>query len=100
MHIKFFKKEKSFKKKSFSPILYWKIVVCAFFVLSVFSISFGFFLFKQVNKKPIFSGENNTSRAKMVKPERINKVLQYFSEREKKSKQIINSPSPISDPSN
>jgi len=39
------------------------------------------------------------SEQETIKKERIDKILEYFSEREKKSIEIINSPSPIIDPS-
>lgn len=101
MEIKFFKKEKSFKKKNlqFNPNLYWIWLVCSFFLAAFLALVFGFYLFIQVNKENLAVSDGDTIVVEKIKKERIIQVLEYFSKREKKSNQIINSPSPIMDPS-
>ena len=43
--------------------------------------------------------EQENDKKEITQKERIKNVLEYFLEREKKSIEIINSPSPIIDPS-
>jgi len=94
---KFFKKEKNFKKEEESlwlnVNLYWKLAVIFMFLGAFCSFFFGYYLFTQINKEPVMSSSNPINQIKTVKKEAINKELQYFSEREKKSAGIINSPS-------
>ncbi|OGI68840.1 hypothetical protein A3A05_02455 [Candidatus Nomurabacteria bacterium RIFCSPLOWO2_01_FULL_41_12] len=98
--IKFFKKEKSFKKKSLSLNLnlYWKLAIYFVFAMILLSGFYGFYLFTQINKESIITlsggGQIGTARK-----EKIEKVLEYFSLRKKKSIEIINFPSPVVDPS-
>lgn len=100
MEINFLKKNKKLIRKDLEikPDLYWKYILYITFVLIFFSFVFGFYLFIKISKEPVLS-VNNTSGQETIKKERINKVLEYFSDREKKSTEILNSPSPIVDPS-
>ena len=100
MEIKFLKRKKKFKKGGLGikPDLYWRYILYVTFALILLSCVFGLYLFMKINNEsasPVIniSGENS------IKKERIDKVLEYFSEREKKSIEILNSPSPIVDPS-
>ncbi len=99
----FFKKEKSFKKEQdslWSHInLYWKLAVFFMFVATIFSFFFGYSLFKKINKEPAIDASGASGQVEAAKKEEIKKVLEYFSKREEKSSEIINSPSPITDPS-
>ncbi len=101
MKINFFKKENSFKKKDliFHPNFYWKIILLCVFVMIILSFLFGYRLFVQTNQEPIFSVTNDNGQFSMINKNRIEKVLNYFSEREKKSIEILNSPTPVVDPS-
>ncbi len=100
MKIKFFKREKKFKKGGFGvkPDLYWKYILFAIFSLILASCIFGLCLFIKINRE-LISPVTNTSERETIKKERLDKILEYFSEREKKSIEILNSPSPIIDPS-
>lgn len=100
MEIKFFKKQKKFKKGGLSTNLdiYWKYIFYITLVLIVISSAFGLYLFLKINNKSIVSIAN-TDIENTIKKERVEKVLEYFSEREKKAIEILNSPSPIIDPS-
>ncbi len=100
MEIKFLKKKKKFRKGGtwIKPDLYWKYILSATFILILFAFAFGLYLFMEINKEPV-SPVANISGQDMIKKERIDKVLEYFIEREKKSTEILNSPSPIVDPS-
>lgn len=100
MQIKFFKKEKNFKKENspFSLNFYWELTVCFVFVATLLSFFFGYYLFMQINKEPVLSVGDISGQVVTVKKERIEKVLEYFSLRKEKSNQIINSGSVI-DPS-
>ncbi len=102
MSIKIFKKQKNFRKKTdlfLSPEVYWRFFLGIEFLLTLTSLFFGWHLFRQVNKEFVLPSENVVSKIEMVKKARINKALEYFSAREKKSAEILNSHSPISDPS-
>lgn len=101
MKINLFKKENSFKRKNFqfNPNFYWKIVVGFALLMIIFSFFFGSNLFNQINQEPILAATNNSGQVPMVDQNRIEKVLNYFSEREKKSTEILNSPAPVVDPS-
>lgn len=101
MKIEIFKNKKSFKKGGFhtNPDICWEFVLIIAFVLVVLSFVFGFYLFRQVNKEFASLSVDTSERPKTVSKERLEKILEYFSEREKKSTDILNSPSPITDPS-
>ncbi len=92
--------KKKFKKggSGIKPDLYWKYILLVTLLLFLASCVFGLLLFMKINKGPVLPNIDN-SRQDMVKKERIDKALQYFGEREKKSAEILNSPSPIIDPS-
>ena len=98
--IKFFKKHKNFKKESswLNLNFYWKLVVCTTLLMAIASIFFGYYFFRQISKEnnaELVGGEELES----VKKERVEETLEYFSSRKQKSNQIINSPSPVLDPS-
>ncbi len=98
--IKFFKTKKNFKKKVFNPNFYWVLLIYGTLFLSLLFLFFGYYLFRQISKEPVLGTTTlDYQQIKTVKKERIDAVLKYFSEREKKSNQILNSPSPLVDPS-
>lgn len=101
MKIKFFKKENNFKKKNFafSPNLCWKFAIGSAFVLILLSSFLSYRLFTQTNQEPVLSAMNESGQVPMVKKDRIEKVLNYFLERNQKSAKILNSPAPVIDPS-
>ena len=101
MKIKFFKKEKKFKKETkwFDMGLCWKIAVSVMFLATIATAFFGYYLFQQTNKEPSLPTGGSSGQVETVKKEKIDRVLEYFSQRKQKSDQIINSPSPIVDPS-
>jgi hypothetical protein len=103
MQIKFFKKEKNFKKEKESfwlnVNLYWRFAVCFMFVVFLLSFLFGYYLFRQINQEPVLSSSDASPQIGTVNKEKMKKVLEYFSLREQKSIQILNSPSPVVDPS-
>lgn len=101
MKIKFFKKDNSFKKKDFgfNVNLYWKFTLGGATLLILLSFLFGYNLFLQTDQDPTLSTGDQGGQVPTVNPTRMEKVLNYFTDREKKSTQIINSPAPVSDPS-
>lgn len=100
MKINFFKKEKSFQKKSFllNANLYWRIIVYGVFLSSLVFFFFSYNLFVDTNKEFVSSTDLN-NQTDLVTKERIDKTLDYFSNREQKSNQILYSFSPVVDPS-
>jgi len=101
MKINFFKKENSFKKKDFTsrPNFYWKIVLFSTAIMILLSFVFSYHLFGQINQEPVLSFTNEDGKLGTINKDRILKVLNYFSEREKNSVEILNSPAPVVDPS-
>ena len=101
--IKFFKKEKNFIKEQedfwLNINFYWKLAVLVMFVVVFISFSFGYYFFMQTDQEPILETSGASVQVGTVKKERINKVLEYFSIRNQKSDQILNSPAPVVDPS-
>lgn len=100
MKINFFKKEKSFQKKSFllNVNLYWNLIVLGVFLSSLVFFFFSYNLFINTNKEFTESTDLNL-KTNLVTKERIDKTLNYFYEREQKSNQILYSFSPVIDPS-
>ncbi len=101
MKIDFLKKNNSFKKKNFSfnPSLYWRFALVVVFSLLVIACIFGYSLFVGTDQESIQPALSDGSKAIKVDIDRIDKALNYFSDRETKSNQIINSPAPVVDPS-
>jgi hypothetical protein len=101
MKIKFFKKENNFKKKNFafSPSFCWKFAIGGAFIMILLSSFFGYRLFTQTNQEPVLSVMNESGQVPTVKKNRIEKILNYFLEREQKSAKILNSRAPVIDPS-
>jgi len=100
MNLDFLKKKKKFRKGGIGikPDLYWRYILYMTFSLIVIFCVFGLYLFWEINNESITPAVD-TLEQDTVKKERIDKVLEYFLEREEKSVEILNSPSPIIDPS-
>jgi hypothetical protein len=105
MQIKFFKfkKEKSFKKEKESIWLdinlYWEFAVVFLIIGTLAYFIFGYYLFTGINKEFIAPIAPSTGQSATVNKDRIDKVLLFFSQREQASTQILNSSSPVVDPS-
>ena len=101
MQIKFFKIKKSFKKGGLhtNPDVYWNVLQVVALLLVLASFIFSFYFFKRVNKEFTLSDDNTAGKGATLSKERIDKALEYFAEKNKKSITILNSPSPIIDPS-
>lgn len=101
MKIQFFKKQNNFKKKDFilDSNLYWRVAVSIAFVLILTSFVFGFRLFLQINQEFSTPETVGSTQTRLINKNRISKVLDYFSEKEKKTAEILNSGVPVVDPS-
>lgn len=103
MDIKFprFKDKKVFKKGSYEidPNPFWNLVLFISALMIIFAFFFTLLLFKKVNKEVTLSSNDGTLGASTLPKDRIEKVLEHFKAREDKSKEILNSPAPIIDPS-
>lgn len=102
LKLNFFKKNNIFKKKNYDidADFYWKIILYITFFLLLAGALFGFYLYFQINKDKTFSETSNSLKVGTVNKTRIEKVLEYFSMRSNKSEDIMNSSSPVVDPSN
>jgi hypothetical protein len=101
MKIKIFKNKKSFKKGGLhtNPDIFWDILQGLSLLLIISSFVFGFYLFTQTNQESILPVTNTDEQVPTVNINNIKEVLKYFSLREEKSNQILNSPSGVIDPS-
>jgi|SRR3990167_6140748 len=101
MEIKIFKRKRSFKKGGLhsDPNIFWEALLLLGFSVFVASCVFGFYLFRTISQKFTSLGDQVQSETRTVSKERINKILEYFSDKQQRSSEIINSPSPIVDPS-
>lgn len=92
--------KKRFKKegKNIDPNIYWKSVVFMGFVLSVSFFLFGLYFSDKIKKESSIIPDTSMS-TKISDKERLQKVLEYFAEKEIKSQQILLSPAPVIDPS-
>jgi hypothetical protein len=101
MKIEIPKIKKKFKKENFkiNPGVYWKTMVILFLVLAVGIAVFAYNLFSQINDDNDSLIAEANQKIEKEKKDKINKVLEYFSERETKSNEILNAPSPVVDPS-
>lgn len=101
MKINFFTKKNNFKKKDFTiyPNLYWKSILFCAFVIILFSFIFSYRLFVQTNQEFSLPSMDNGGELPFINKDSFEKVLSYFSEKEKKLIEILNSPAPVVDPS-
>lgn len=101
MNIKFFKKEKSFKKENLwlDISFFWKLFIFIMFATTLGSLFFGYYFFMKINKESAPGVEDTKNNDHIVRKERIEKVLEYFSLRQQRSDQILISPAPVIDPS-
>lgn len=100
MQLHFSNHKINFKKKRLAPnpYFYWKIIVTLLLVLTLISFGFGYSMFTQTTDDQA-STEEEVGRKQPIEKEKIQKVLEYFSVREKKSIEIIGSTVHIVDPS-
>jgi hypothetical protein len=101
MNIDFFKQKKSFKKKDYFLNIntYWNTFLIVFFIVMIASFAFGFYLFLDINKDFVSIQPDTSAQVEKDRTSRIGKVLEYFSEKEKKSKEVLGSSALIVDPS-
>ena len=101
MKIKLLKKKETFRKKNLEidASFYWKIILYTGFLLMILSALFGWYIFSQVNKDPDTLTNITLGQVGTVNKNRIDKDLEYFSQRSINSQDILNSPSPVVDPS-
>lgn len=98
---KILKRKKHFRKGGFhtNPNIGWQILVLFSFGAGLVFFVIGFMQFRELSAQfqtPVFPEEDWEGA---MSRERIEKTLQYFSERERKSKDITTSPASIADPS-
>ena len=101
MDLKIFKKKNSLQKDDLfiDPNLYWRILLFLVFLCIVGVFFFGWYLFKKINKENDLVISDKSNQTEVISKDRIKKVLEYFSLKEKNSVEIINSSVSIIDPS-
>jgi hypothetical protein len=100
MKMDFLKKKNNFKRKDFSidVALYWElIVILGFFLILTTSIG-SFILFREINQEPAGPVSGIDTKVPSVNKDELTKVLNYFQMRAERSQQILNSPTPVVDP--
>ena len=98
----FLKKKKNFKKKdnpAIDPNVYWRVMLFLVLFIVLVSLGLGFYLVKEVNKEPETPLSYQSLDGKISKKGRIDAVLEYYANKEKKSDEIKSSTEPIIDPS-
>ncbi len=100
MKLDFLKKKNNLKRKdfSFNPALYWEIIFFIGFILVVLASFSGYQLFLDINQESVPQTASTSSKISTVDLGRVNKVLNYFTIREQRSQEILNSPSAVVDP--
>jgi hypothetical protein len=96
-----FKKEKVFKKENFdiNVNFYWKILLYISLAFIVFAFVFGSYLFLTINKDFVLPDTQKSRQVEKINQIRIKNILNYFIDKETRSTIILNSPSPVVDPS-
>jgi len=98
-----FKRKKNFAKRRGGLLMninfYWKLSITIVFIIFVIFVFVGYDLFMKNSANSELVAGSIESQVRTIKKERIDNVLQYFSSKEKKSNNIISSPSPVVDPS-
>lgn len=100
MKINFLKVKKNYLKGNFkfSPNFFWKVIVGLFFLFIIGSFLFSFNLFREINKQNDLVEAKNVQKISDKEKQKIQEALNYFSEREKKSTEILNSATSVVDP--
>ena len=95
------KKEKKLNKvKSDVDVnSYWRLLIIVSLTLIIFAIAFGAYFFININKDFENPSIKTSVQMEKVKKERINNVLNYFVVKSQKTESILNSESPVIDPS-
>lgn len=101
MKINIFKKRNNFKKTNSTPNpnIYWELIVFGVSFVMILSFFFSYYTFTQINKEIDTPTVKDNGQVPTVNKDRIENVLNYFSNRVQKSTQILNSPVPVVDPS-
>jgi hypothetical protein len=100
LNFKILKPKKKFKKGGIriNPEIYWVSSLGLVFVATVAMVIFGFVLFKKVNTEITITQDDSIKIEKIDKA-RIDRALEYFTKKTEVSTEVMNSPSPIVDPS-
>ena len=100
MQFKIFKFKKSFKENNLSikSDFYWKIFLFLATFLILISFIFGYYFFTKIEQEFIPPKGDTGLKIETVKKERIKNTLDYFSQKTKKTNEILNSSSSILDP--
>ena len=98
--LKIFSHKKHFKKRgaSIKPHLYWRYILIFTFVLALLLCAFGWYLFIKVDRASNLP-QINLDKQGEINETRILEALDYSKKKQEKSLDILNSPSPIVDPS-
>lgn len=104
MNIDFLKKFKSvpkIKKEKFDVNvgIYWKFIIFLFFLLVLGSFIFSYYIFNSLSGISDNISKNVNSLKESIHEEKLDDTLEYFKNKEEKSKAIISSPAPVIDPS-
>jgi len=95
------KKQKKFKKQNFdiNVNFYWRFLLFISLALIIVAFVFNTYLFLKINGDFVAPEIKTSGQIEKVKQIRVKNVLDYFTGKETKSTSILNSPSPIIDPS-
>lgn len=100
MDLKSFKINRKFKKREHQPDadLYWHVIVCVALLAMAGVLYLGLSMFLKINAEN-FSGQiEYTGQSSKISKARVGKALDYFNQREEKSKNILESSFVKADP--
>ncbi len=100
-NLDFLKRKKVFTKENLQPNLnlYWVVVFFLGFVVTIFVLFFGWYVFKDLRLEEDIQSQSGNRMLRKISKDRLNANLEVFSQREAKSVEIINSISGVVDPS-
>ncbi len=95
------KKKKDFEKKHFNnrPHFFWGILLSVMFFVILCSFGFALYLFLRVNSEPVVSEADLGEQVETINVDKLNSTLDYFSEREQRSMDILKGSKTVVDPS-
>ena len=97
-----FKFEKKYKKKEhiLNPRILWIMSLMVSFLIIIFSIMYGVIMLIDINKDFNPEGLQLMNETEKNREIRLEKAIEYFSNKKETTIRIINSNSPVVDPSN
>jgi hypothetical protein len=101
MKIELFKAKQKWRKGGFhtNPNVGWGLILVVSLLLILAALTFGGLLFLETRADYVPEESGNGGQIRIVKKARILQALEYFEEREERSREILIDGAPVVDPS-